>query len=77
LESKPTQARSNIMTTFNIDPAANVRELTAEEIEIVAGGFWPAVWGALTGAKMLADATGSDSFTAAVNGAVQSSTKLW
>jgi hypothetical protein len=52
------------MTTFNIDTSAQDRELTAEELEIVAGGN---IFLALEGAKMLADATGGEAFFAQVN----------
>jgi len=53
------------MTTFNIDTAADDRELTAKELESVAGGaipLWP-----LEVAKMLADATGGEKFFDKVN----------
>jgi hypothetical protein len=64
-KTSPTQTRSKIMTTFNIDTAADDRELTVEELEIVAGGH--PILAALEVAKMLADATGGEGFFAQVN----------
>ena len=52
------------MTTFNIDTAADDRELTAEALETVSGGI---IMEVLEGAKMLADATGGEEFFAKVN----------
>ena len=53
------------MTTFNIDTAADDRELTAEELETVAGGN--PLLTLLEGVKMLAEATGGEEFFAKVN----------
>ena len=52
------------MTTFNIDRNADVHELTAEELETVAGGL---IMELLEAAKMLADATGGEKFFDHVN----------
>ena len=46
------------MTTFNIDTAADDRELTAEELEIVAGGN--IIVKVLEAAQKLAEATGGE-----------------
>ena len=54
------------MTTFNIDRNADVRELTAEELEIVAGGL-PIGTGPDRAVRWLADATGGEAFFACVN----------
>jgi hypothetical protein len=54
------------MTTFNIDAAADDRELTAEETEIVAGGLVP-LWTIICATKMVADASGGEAFFAQVN----------
>jgi hypothetical protein len=53
------------MTTFNIDTAADDRELTAEELEIVAGGN--IIVKVLEAAQKLAEATGGEAFFAHVN----------
>ena len=53
------------MTTFNIDRNADVRELTAEELEFVAGGN--IIVDMITVAQALADATGGEAFFAHVN----------
>ena len=52
------------MTTFNIDTETNVREFTAEELEIVAGGM--PIIPIPTRLLRLAD-TGGEAFFAYVN----------
>jgi len=52
------------MTTYNTNTAADDRELTAEELEIVAGGLWMEV---VAAAQALAEATGGEAFFAHVN----------